>query len=64
TPIGPNDQEKDINNDFDQSTNIQKPTTPMKYSFSEPHRSNSNASMHSSVSSVIELNNENINKQY
>ncbi|CAF1106340.1 unnamed protein product [Rotaria sp. Silwood1] len=63
TPIIPNDQEKDINNDFDQSTNIQKPTTPMKYSFSEPHRSNSNASMHSSVSSVIELNNENINKQ-
>ncbi|CAF5114687.1 unnamed protein product, partial [Rotaria magnacalcarata] len=39
-------------------------TTPsMKFSFDEQHRSNSNASMHSSASSAIELNNENIDKQ-
>ncbi|CAF2887936.1 unnamed protein product [Rotaria sp. Silwood2] len=72
TPIMSNEQEKqknfidnfDTNNDLDQSTTIQKTTpSPMKYTFSEAHRSNSNASMHSSVSSVMELNNENINKQ-
>ncbi|CAF0870195.1 unnamed protein product [Rotaria sordida] len=75
TPIISNDQEQqknfvdnfNTNNDLDQSTTIQKTTTPpsppMEYSINEQHRSNSNASIHSSVSSVMESNNENINKQ-
>ncbi|CAF2004352.1 unnamed protein product [Rotaria magnacalcarata] len=71
TPIVPDGQEKQIdfnddfnlNNDLDPSPTKRTTTPSMKFSFDEQHRSNSNASMHSSASSAIELNNENIDKQ-
>ncbi|CAF0800409.1 unnamed protein product [Rotaria sp. Silwood1] len=40
-----------------------KVTPPMKFSFSEPPRSNSSASIRSSSSSILELSNGNLNNQ-
>ncbi|CAF2360770.1 unnamed protein product [Rotaria sp. Silwood2] len=40
-----------------------KVTPPMKFSFSEPPRSNSSASIRSSSSSILELSNANLNNQ-
>jgi hypothetical protein len=56
----------DTNDDLDRSTPpiiAQKITPPMKYSVSEPPRSNSSASIRSSSSSILELSNGNINHQ-
>jgi hypothetical protein len=56
----------DTNDEFDRSTPpiiAQKITPPMKYSVSEPPRSNSSASIRSSSSSILELSNGNINHQ-
>ncbi|CAF0774210.1 unnamed protein product [Adineta ricciae] len=43
------------------SATTQKVTPPMKFSFSEPPRSNSSASIRSSASSILELSNGNAN---
>ncbi|CAF1106911.1 unnamed protein product [Adineta steineri] len=54
------------NDEFDRSTPpiiSQKITPPMKFSFSEPPRSNSSASIRSSTSSILELSNGNTNNQ-
>jgi hypothetical protein len=54
----------DTNDELDRSIptiTSQKVTPPMKFSFSEPPRSNSSASMRSSSSSTLELSNGNIN---
>ena len=54
----------DINDELDRSIptiTSQKVTPPMKFSFSEPPRSNSSASIRSSSSSTLELSNGNNN---
>lgn len=54
------------NDDLDRSiatVTASKVTPPMKFSFSEPPRSNSSASIRSSSSSIIELSNGNLNNQ-
>jgi hypothetical protein len=52
------------NDELDRSTlTTQKVTPPMKFSFSEPPRSNSSASIRSSSSSTLELSNGNVNNQ-
>lgn len=56
------------NDEVDRSSTTPTPTTPkvtppMKFSFSEPPRSNSSASIRSSTSSIIELSNGTLNNQ-
>lgn len=71
TPSISNDQEKptkyeenfDENTDREPSASTHKATPIMKNSFDEPQRSHSSASDHSSASSAIESDNENIDKQ-
>jgi hypothetical protein len=74
TRLSTNDQQKQItpvlafgtNDELDRSIPTiatQKVTPPMKFSFSEPPRSNSSASIRSSSSSTLELSNGNISSQ-
>lgn len=70
--LSSNDQQKQVtpvlafgtNDELDRSIPTQKMTPPMKFSFSEPPRSNSSASIRSSTSSAtLELSNGSINNQ-